>query len=392
MFFDVSNSLHLHCFSGSIAVELPGIFRSDGSLGGIVNESLTLSHFNYIASAFIIVLNGGSLTIGPNITIEFRDKCSVIVQDGAMLNITNAILKQRNNSIWGGIILDSTSNQTTTLTNSTLIGASVGVQVKSSGDLNIEHCTFKDMTSRALYLPSVPSSAQVVTLSHVNIEYPGSEAIYAGGFRGYLNLLYVNIEHPGNHAIDADSFSGHLNLLHSRIVNASLYGVYLYAAFESQILIEDNTISSLETSSTSSIYITHYSNLTMRHNDIKCLLQCLFLYRGDNTLVDQNVFRGVNVAASGHPQVEIHWDPSGTNSFSLKDNTFHDFKALYDALYVYIQQNNGGSGSIDLTDNVFYNISAGKSKMPFSRSNFPCRHFATASCIYSFRQHLRLGL
>ncbi len=320
-------------------MQLPGLFRSDGSIGGIVNETTVLSNTEYIANASIYILGGGSLTIGPNATIKFAVGCSVIVRDGGMLNVDGPVaLEPQTGLVWGGIILD-TSNQTSI--NDTLItGASVGMQIKSSGDVLISHSIVKDTTSRALYVESSSASDQVVTLSDVHIDSPGSDAIYASSFQGSLALF------------------------NSTITNASGYGIYSYSYYnqQSQILLQNNVFSMLEYSYYTTIYLLYFGNLTMIGNEMICPRQCLNLRYGYETVVDDNTFGGMRGISSSSELVYISTSISGANSFSLQRNTFRNWQtssSYIDALYVDVGQSSSGTGNLTLKDNRFYNISAG---------------------------------
>lgn len=318
-------------------MQLPGLFRSDGSIGGIVNETIVLSDSEYIANAGIYILDGGSLTIGPNAKILFASDCSVIVRDGGVLSVDGPVaLEPQAGVVWGGIILD-TANQTS-ISDALILGSSVGVHAKSSGNVSISHSALKDITSRAVYVEASSASDQVITLSNVHIDSPEGDAI------------------------NAPSFSGSLTFFNSSITNASGYGIYVYSSYydrQSQILIEKNLISMIEYSYTS-VYARYYGNMTMRDNELTCQRQCLYLDQGDDTLVNDNIFSGVPGVLTYHQQAYINGYVSGLESFSVQGNTFRYWQtSSYDALYVYLRQSSSGTGDIALKDNMFYNITAG---------------------------------
>ena len=326
--------LYLFFYSDSISAEVPGLFRSDGSLGGLVNsdDSFVLLDATYIANASILILGGGTLKIGPNATIEFANGCSLVVKDDGKLSIDSSVLKHQTDSVWGGIILENSNK--TSINDSALIGASIGVKVKSYGNLHIYHSTIKDMTSNAVNIGS-SSDQSTIVLSNVHIDHTGG-GVYAKNFRGLLSLS------------------------NSTLVNVSQHGVYYGSSYKGHIELRDNDISMLDSSSRTSVYLKYFSNATILKNMVTCGYRCLYLYNGDDAVVEDNFFSGIG--DSVYYSEQGYFNMPSASLFRLQRNVFRHYKTSTsrDALYINVGQSSGGDGSIAVKDNIFYNISAGK--------------------------------
>ncbi|KAL7480788.1 hypothetical protein ACHAW6_006451, partial [Cyclotella cf. meneghiniana] len=97
-------------------------------------------------------------------------------------------------------------------------------------------------------------------------------------------------------------------------------------------------------------------------NRIKCKAlynQCVYLYDGYETVIEDNDISGVLGSSSYYQLLYIYSYTSSTTSFSLQRNTLSTWVTSGDAVYVDVGQNSGASGYIVLQDNIFYNISAG---------------------------------
>ena len=336
-------------YSDSISAEVPGLFRSDGSLGGLIHydDSFVLLDAAYVANASILILDGGMLEIGPNATIEFANGCSLVVKDGGKLTIGSSVLKPQTGSVWGGIILENTNK--TSISDSELIGASIGVKVKSNGNLHIYSSTIKDMTSSAVNIES-SSDQSTIVLSNVRMDHTGS-GVYAQNFQGLLSLS------------------------NSTLVNVSQYGVYAYGYSSSwyyrkgRIALKDNDISMLDSSSSTAVYIQYFSNATILKNIVTCgYYRCLYLYNGNDAVVEDNVLSGTDDSSVYYYEQGYFYMPSAS-SFRLQRNVFRHYKTSTsrDALYIDVGQSSGEDGSIAVKDNLFYNISAGKNYMNMVR-------------------------
>lgn len=303
------------------------------------DESFVLSNTNYAANSSILVL--GVLKLGPNLTIEFADEYSIIVKEGGELSLDGAELKAQTGCVWGGIVLENSNGTEITISNSIISEAANGLLVKSSGDISIHNSSFKDIKSDAIYIQT-SAADQSITLSNISIDHPGNNAIYAESFQGYLSLST------------------------SKITNTAGYGVYVspyyYYNQNTDVLLDDNDISTYE-SGGSAIYIYQYYNLTITRNRIKCKAlynQCVYLYDGYETVIEDNDISGVLGSSSYYQLLYIYSYTSSTTSFSLQRNTLSTWVTSGDAVYVDVGQNSGASGYIVLQDNIFYNISAGE--------------------------------
>lgn len=287
----------------------------------------------YVANASILIESGGSLTIGPNTSIKFAYDRVIRVKGNGSLTIDGPAELKSLYSVWGGILLDN-SNETS-ISNTIIIGAATGVHVRSSGDLVMLNATLKEVSGNGIYLESSSRPEQVVTLSNLQIDGLGGSGVYA------------------------PNFDGSLTLFNSTIANASAYGVFVSSWYSSRIMLRDNKISLINPSYTS-IYLSYPLIATIRGNDMTCFTQCLYLYGGAETAVDENIFRGVvDQWSYNAQQVYISWSVWGSStSFSLQSNTFSNWKTYGDAIYAYLSQS-GGSGNIVLENNEFVNISAG---------------------------------
>ena len=327
--------------SDLIDVQLPGVFRSDGSLGGVIQngESIVLSNSNYIANSSIVILDGGNLELGPNLVIEFADDCSIIVKNSGQLNMDGAELKAQIGNEWGGIILESSPNKNETFIKKSVISDSTyGILVKSSGDVTIQHSSFKDIVYRAIYIQT-SSNDQSITLSNVTIDNSGGTSIYARPFHGMLKLS------------------------NSAITNASGYGVYIFDSSytpNSHVVLEDNVITSLQSDDNAAIYMRNYFNATVRRNQVVCKAryeQCIY-FHGINAIIEDNSFRGHADFTSYYPLAYIY-SYSSSILFSLRQNNFTDWNTSSNAVYVRFGQYNA-NGFINLQDNLFQDITAGE--------------------------------
>ncbi|KAL7486589.1 hypothetical protein ACHAW6_012195, partial [Cyclotella cf. meneghiniana] len=321
--------------SDAIKVQVPGLFQSDGSLGGVISkdESFVRFNTNFTANSSILVL--GVLKLGPNVTIKFADGCSIVVKEGGELSLDGVELNAQTSNGWGGIVLEHSDKAEIAISNSRISGASNGILVKSTGDISIHHSTFRDITSNAIHIQTSAADLSI-TLSNIFIDRPGRNAIYAQDFQGYLSISS------------------------SKITNTAGYSVYVNPNFylsnqNSEILLENNEFSS------SAVYINKYYKVTMTLNQLTCSSQgkdCVYIDNGYETVIEDNVVSGV-VRPSYYQLLEIRSYTSSATSFSLQRNTFSNWETYGVAVYVDVGQNSGGSGSIALQDNRFYNISAG---------------------------------
>ena len=333
--------------SDPIEVQLPGLFRSDGSLGGVIQsgESFVLSNSNYAANSSIVILAGGILELTTNLIIEFADDCGIIVERNGKFSMDGAELKARTGGEWGGIILESSPDKNeTTLRNSSVSGSKYGILVKSSGDVIIENSSFQDIASHAIYIQS-SATDQLIALSNIEVHNSGGNSIYA------------------------PSFQGHFTLLNSTIKNPSGYGAYVsysssWYGKNSHVVLEDNLITSPE-SGDAAIYVRNYFNATVTRNQVICKArydECIYIYDGYETVIEDNTFSGDADSTPYYPLAYIYSYTSSTTSFSLQRNIFTNWEMTSDnhAVYIRFGQDNDASGSINLQDNLFRNITAGK--------------------------------
>lgn len=291
-----------------------------------------LNNSVYIANASILIIDGGSLMIGSNTTIEFAPERVIRVLGDGRFSIEGPTVLKSTSNFWGGILLENSYE--TSISKAVIEGASVGVHVKSSGNLVILDSILKEVSSDGIYLESSSTPDHVTLLSNVQIDGPGGSGIYAPYFMGSLTLS------------------------NSTIIDASAYGVYVNSWYSSRVALLDNSIAMVKASWTS-VYVTYSLIANITGNDMTCLYQCLYLYAGAETIVDQNIFRGVLDPPSYYTQpVYIRWDRWDASSFSLQSNTIQNWNTYYDALYAYVAQHSGGSGSVMLKSNRFINVSA----------------------------------
>jgi hypothetical protein len=236
------------------------------------------------------------------------------------------------NDIWGGILLDN-SNETS-ISKAIIVGATTAVHVRSSGDLVMLDSSLKDVSNDGIYLESSSNPEQLAVLSNLQIDGLGGSGVYAPNFVGSLALV------------------------NSTITNASAYGVYVGSWYSSRVVLLNNVIAMLK-SSWASFYLSYPLNATIAGNDMTCYYQCLYLVGGAETVVDENKFSGILDPWSWQ-QVYISWNVwGGSTSFSLRSNTFSNWKTYGDAVYVYLSQSGDGGGTVVVNDNDFVNISAG---------------------------------
>lgn len=169
------------CNSDEISVDFQGIFRSDGSIGGIVrNESLQLSDdTEYIANASIIIAEGGEVSVGSNTSISFASDCGILVLSSGVITIgasdtveSSQTLLKPSISTWKGIILQATND--IIINNVFIEGADVGITHESNGLLSISNSVFEKTTSHSISI----NSASTTLISNVNFNIPGGDAIY----------------------------------------------------------------------------------------------------------------------------------------------------------------------------------------------------------------------
>ena len=171
--FGLLNTNHLTaqtCNSSSIVVS--------------TNETWDVSTkgLNYVVNNDICIASGATLNI-TGINVLFNNYYSITVQEGAILNITNAAIKPNTgNTNWVGIIVRGNHNaklcnesaQTLNeaqhgklyMDNVLLEAANIGVRLlssydntKSAGIININNATFYDNTFAAIYIIEQDSSS-----------------------------------------------------------------------------------------------------------------------------------------------------------------------------------------------------------------------------------------
>jgi len=280
-----------------------------------------LYNSEYIANASIVILNGGSLTIGPNTTIEFATERVIRVIGNGQLTIDGPTVLKSHSGLWSGILLEN-SNETT-ISKAIIVGATTGVRVRSSGDLVMLDSSLKEVSNDGLYLESSSWPEQVATLSNLRIDGLSGSGVYAPNFVGSLTLV------------------------NSSITNVSAYGVFVGSWYSSRVVLLNNTIAMMKPC-WNSFYISHPLHAIITGNDMTCLYQCLYLVGGAETVVDENMFHGVLDQMYYYAQqVYISWNVwGGSTSFSLQSNTFSNWETNGDAIYVYLSQSGEGSGTI----------------------------------------------
>lgn len=415
----------LVCFSDQILVQLPSLFRSDGSIGGIIcNESMILRNATYVANATIFVVEGGSLKIGRNCTVLFAPGCGIIVKEYGQLTIEGpAVLASSTaGEVWDGIRLENSSE--TMITNGVIIDAFIGLRSRSMGALNIDHTTFEGIFSDAIKLES--SSTSFLNLSSVFFDCPGGSGVSMEDSHSIgVIMVNVTIKRPGQSGFYASCYSlpptvinmvevyidspmefgvwtsCSLNLKNSTIKNGPGSGLYLYQPL--RIVLEDNNINMTESSYAAAQIYTPSITL-IRGNTFTCSYQCLHIEGAEESLIAFNVFKGADYSSSSgylvlieggvmqsssfslrnnsfckwtttsgavHVSIEQHW---GDGFLMLSGNHFYDITAgsNSDAVFVHIAQYNGREGTLSLSDNIFFNISAGAIfGLDFSNSDSP---------------------
>ena len=180
-------------FSNLISIDLPGLFRSDGSLGGLVrNDTFILSGSDYSVNRTIIVAEDGHLVIGPNTTLSFASGRGILVGGSGKLSIDGPSLLDSSEAPgnWFGILLRNFNN--TSIRGAVIRHAENGVRSSSTGDLAIEDTAIESASSDGILLESTSTSS--VMLSNLRIESPGSDGIYAANFRGTFNMTNSSID------------------------------------------------------------------------------------------------------------------------------------------------------------------------------------------------------
>jgi len=316
-----------------ISIELPGLFRSDGSVGGLVrNGTFVLSNAEYVANTTIIIAEGGHLTIGPNANISFASGRGILVGDSGKLSVDGPALLDASNALesWVGILL-KTSNDTQ-IRGAIIRNAENGIKSSSPGLVNVEDTLIESASSDGIVLEGGYSTASVV-LSNVQIDNPGSDAIYASSFRGSFTMS-------------------------NSTVIGGYWGVYAY--YTSSITLIDNVLEE----SFRTLYIYQPSNFaTIERNSVSCQYQCIYLYTYyDSTAsVVGNSVKGADITSPSALQLMYILSYKRYSDYLLlEDNSFGNWQPRlnYDALYADIRQTSGETGDISLSNNRFYNITA----------------------------------
>ncbi|KAL3790397.1 hypothetical protein ACHAW5_008354 [Stephanodiscus triporus] len=324
--------------SDLIPVNLPGLFMSDGSIGGVVrNKSLTLAGGHFIANMSIVIIDGGSLEIGPNSTVSFALSRAIVVKNSGKLGIAGpTTLRAKDASkFWNGIHIQ-TSNDTA-INGSFIRDASVGIRTtqQSSGLLSIYNAEFENVL--------------------VGLQLESSSPLAA------VSLILVNISSSSGSGIDAGSFQGRLNVTNSTISSNRYHG--LISNYGHDLVLVNNSIDT-RSSSYTSLDIYRDKSVIVTGNKITCLASCLSLtVHNSHIRVDDNVFSGAG-AISGSSQARIVMESpyiavQGYNSFSVQGNSFSNWNSpSNDAVYVQLQQQMIANHTIRLSSNDFRGIKA----------------------------------
>ena len=264
-----------------ISVDLPGLFRSDGTIGGLIrNGTLILSNGEYMANTTIIITGGGSLVVGPNANITFAPDRGILVSSSGKFSVD------------GPSLLDSSNPPESW----------VGILLKNSNETYIRDAMIRNVEN------GVKSSS-----------------------------------------------TGALVMINSTILNAK-YGVR--SNYASNITLIDNVFEG----NYRAVYIDRANYATIEKNKMTCKYQCLYLYSYYSSVsVNDNIIGGANdVSSSAQHLVYLISYMSQNDYLSLQDNSFGNWQTRpnYDALYVDIRQYSGGTGTVGLSNNRFYNISA----------------------------------
>jgi hypothetical protein len=302
---------------------------SDGSIGGVVrNKSLTLAGGHFIANMSIVIIDGGSLEIGPNSTVSFALSRAIVVKNSGKLDIAGpTTLRAKDASkFWNGIHIQ-TSNATS-INGSFISDASVGIRTTQQSDLlSIYNAEFENVL--------------------VGLQLESNSPLAA------VSLTLVNISSSSGSGIDAGSFRGRLNVTNSTI-SSNRYGLISYYCHD--LVLVDNSMDTRSSSYTSLVIYSIDKSVIVTGNKITCLASCLSLTVHDShTRVDDNVFSGAG-AISGSNQAYIVMQ--GYNSFSVQGNSFSNWNTpSYDAVYVQLQQGIGNH-TMSLSSNDFRGIKA----------------------------------
>ena len=306
-----------------------------------------MSNAEYIANESIVIIPGGSLTIGKNATIAFASECSIYIKRGGQLVTDGAVLKAQMNNMWRGIVLETLAD---TQINSTLLtDAFTGVHVRSTGNLNISNSIFENMTSHVINLetPSELSDAarrQMISLSNIvtsktNHELTESHGIYAPHFQGTLKLSTSSMNGYGIYARNEQNWYGP----------------------DMNVILLDNSITTTGNDSTA-VSISNPKMAMVKSNIISCMHQCLQVLSDRDAFIESNTFKGVqNDYFSDEAQVYVVWN-GATNaaSFSMQNNTLTSWRTSNHALIVQIAPSAGlsANGPINLEGNSFEDITA----------------------------------
>ena len=313
--------------SEQIPVNLPGLFMSDGSIGGLVrNKSFTLTGRHFIANMSIVIIDGGSLEIGANSTISFASSRAIVVKSSGKLDIAGpTTLRAKDAKFWNGIHIQ-TSN-TTAIDGSFIRDASAGITTtpQSSGLLSIYNAEFENVL--------------------VGLKLESNSPLAA------VSLTLVKISSSSGSGIDASLFRGRLNMTNST-VSSDRYG--LISHYGDDLVLVDNVIDTRRSSYISLEIIKPHKNAIVTGNKITCLASCLTLI-GDDSYVrlDDNIFSGAGESSSSQAGIVMR----GDNSFSMHGNSFSNWNSSNDAVSVQLIQGNGNH-TISLSSNYFRGIKA----------------------------------
>ena len=307
-----------------ISVDLPGLFRSDGTIGGLIrNGTLILSNGEYMANTTIIITGGGSLVVGPNANITFAPDRGILVSSSGKFSVD------------GPSLLDSSNPPESW----------VGILLKNSNETYIRDAMIRNVENG---VKSSSTGALVMINSTILNSYHG--VFSSTGALVMINSTILNAYHGVK-----SSSTGALVMINSTILNAK-YGVR--SNYASNITLIDNVFEG----NYRAVYIDRANYATIEKNKMTCKYQCLYLYSYYSSVsVNDNIIGGANdVSSSAQHLVYLISYMSQNDYLSLQDNSFGNWQTRpnYDALYVDIRQYSGGTGTVGLSNNRFYNISA----------------------------------
>ena len=221
-------------------MNLPSLFRSDGSIGGILlNEIVVLENVTYVANASIIVGSGASIIFKSDSEVSFLSDRGIYVKNGGIFRVdgNTTFISKESDANWYGIVLDT--NNDTILQHLMVNGAKNCMKQESDADglISLEYVTFQDCSQDGIRIDS-DNSEVIVTSSQVS--NVGGYGIYSN-YMKHLELVNSLVANCSNDAVYL-FYAQNVTLLRNTIVQANSNHFSFLAYRPGEVLLESNVI------------------------------------------------------------------------------------------------------------------------------------------------------